>query len=67
MWFQGIRKAACYSTLWKIRTGAISAPFRVFRRNIGQEEAFRRKPEVETEAVKIAAVIEDILAVTLPL
>lgn len=46
--------------------GAISAPFRVFRRNIGQEEAFRRKPEAEMEAVKIVAATENILAVILP-
>lgn len=28
-----------------MREGAISAPFSVFRRNMGQEDALRRKPE----------------------
>lgn len=35
----------CTGTLWKMREGAISAPFSVFRRNMGQEDALRRKPE----------------------
>lgn len=34
----------CAGTLWKMRDGAISAPFRVFRRNMGQDDALRRKP-----------------------
>jgi hypothetical protein len=33
-------------TLWKILMGAISAPFSVFKRNMGQEEAFSRNPAV---------------------
>lgn len=34
----------CAGTLWKMRDGAISAPFSVFRRNMGQDDALRRKP-----------------------
>lgn len=34
----------CAATLWKMRDGAISAPFSVFRRNMGQDDALRRKP-----------------------
>lgn len=34
----------CAGTLWNMRDGAISAPFSVFRRNIGQDDALRRKP-----------------------
>lgn len=34
----------CAGTLWKMRDGAISAPFSVFSRNMGQDDALRRKP-----------------------
>lgn len=32
-------------TFLKAATGAISAPFKVLRRNMGQEEAFIRNPK----------------------
>lgn len=40
-----MKQEPCTGTLWKMRDGAISAPFKVFRRNMGQEDALRRNPE----------------------